>query len=254
MGIEKFLAAGRGEARPQARPRVPRTRSTPRPAFDRTAHIGVHAQKQDGLNWIGVVLPVGKLTAAQMRGLADDRARSRRRRYPAHRLAEPADLRRADDKIDARRRQRSKRSASPPRRTRSAPALSPAPAIPAASSPPPTPSATPRTSRAGAKRASRSTARSTSISPAAIIPARSTISATSACSPARSQDDEDGDTVEGYHVLVGGGFGPDAALGREIYRDVKAEDAPQTIERMLKAYLAHRASPEETLPRVRAPS
>ena len=30
----------------------------------------MHPQKQEGLNWIGVVLPVGKLTAAQMRGLA----------------------------------------------------------------------------------------------------------------------------------------------------------------------------------------
>src|ERR1700688_1450803 len=42
----------------------------PRPAFDRSAHIGVHPQKQDGLNWIGVALPVGKLTVAQMHGLA----------------------------------------------------------------------------------------------------------------------------------------------------------------------------------------
>ena len=41
------------------------------------------------------------------------------------------------------------------------------------------------------------------------------------------QTSEDGDTVEGYHILVGGGFGPDAALAREIYRDVKAEDAPR---------------------------
>ena len=57
---------------------------------------------------------------------------------------------------------------------------------------------------------------------------------------------EDGDTVEGYHILVGGGFGPDAALARELYRDVKAEDAPATVERMLKAYLAHRASRDET--------
>ena len=42
----------------------------PRPEADRVAHIGVHQQKQDGLNWIGVVLPVGKLTSDQMRGLA----------------------------------------------------------------------------------------------------------------------------------------------------------------------------------------
>ncbi len=57
---------------------------------------------------------------------------------------------------------------------------------------------------------------------------------------------EDADAVEGYHVHVGGGFGPDAALGREIFRDVKATDAPQTVERMLKAYLANRASADET--------
>jgi ferredoxin-nitrite reductase len=63
---------------------------------------------------------------------------------------------------------------------------------------------------------------------------------------ARVETSEEGETVEGYHIMVGGGFGPDAALGREIYRDVKAEDAPRTVEKMLKAYLAHRASREET--------
>ena len=49
------------------------------------------------------------------------------------------------------------------------------------------------------------------------------------------------DTVEGFHVHVGGGFGADAAIAREIYRDVKVEDCPSLIERMLKAYLANRA-------------
>ena len=60
------------------------------------------------------------------------------------------------------------------------------------------------------------------------------------------QTSEDGDTVEGYHIHVGGGFGPDAAIAREIYHDVKAEDAPRTVERLLKAYLAHRTSPQES--------
>jgi ferredoxin-nitrite reductase len=60
------------------------------------------------------------------------------------------------------------------------------------------------------------------------------------------QTSDDGDTVEGYHIHVGGGFGPDAAIAPEIYRDVKAEDAPRTIERMLKAYLSHRGSPQES--------
>jgi len=55
---------------------------------------------------------------------------------------------------------------------------------------------------------------------------------------------DDGDTVEGYHILVGGGFGPDAAMARDIYRDVKAEDAPATVERMLKTYMARRSDRE----------
>ena len=57
---------------------------------------------------------------------------------------------------------------------------------------------------------------------------------------------EDVDPVEGYHLFTGGGFGPDADVGQEVYHDLKAEDAPKTVERLLKAYLAHRVSPEET--------
>ena len=58
---------------------------------------------------------------------------------------------------------------------------------------------------------------------------------------------EDGEEqVEGYHVYVGGAFGADATLGREIYRDVKARDAPRVVEGMLKGYLAHRAEREKT--------
>ena len=54
------------------------------------------------------------------------------------------------------------------------------------------------------------------------------------------------DTVEGYHLFAGGGFGPQAEIGREVYRDLKAEDAPRTVEKLLRAYLAHRMSPDET--------
>jgi ferredoxin-nitrite reductase len=60
------------------------------------------------------------------------------------------------------------------------------------------------------------------------------------------QETEEADAVEGYHLLVGGGFGPDAKLAREIRRDIKAADVPATIERLLKAYLAQRASKDET--------
>ncbi len=68
-GFEKFLTAVEEKlGRPLAR--VAAGDVAPRPATDRFAHIGVHPQKQAGLNWVGVVLPVGKLTTEQMRELA----------------------------------------------------------------------------------------------------------------------------------------------------------------------------------------
>ena len=42
----------------------------PRSSDHRLAHLGVHPQKQPGLNYLGVVLPVGRITSDQMRGLA----------------------------------------------------------------------------------------------------------------------------------------------------------------------------------------
>ena len=42
----------------------------PRPLADKHGHVGVHAQRQPGLNYLGVVLPVGRVTSEQMRGLA----------------------------------------------------------------------------------------------------------------------------------------------------------------------------------------
>jgi ferredoxin-nitrite reductase len=57
---------------------------------------------------------------------------------------------------------------------------------------------------------------------------------------------DDGDTVEGYHVLVGGGAGQDVGLAREIFMDVRAEEVPATVERLLRSYVAHRSSSDET--------
>jgi ferredoxin-nitrite reductase len=69
FGIEKFLGLME-EKLGRKLVHIANEAIAPRPAFDRFGHIGVHPQKQAGLNWIGVVLPVGKMTAAQMRGLA----------------------------------------------------------------------------------------------------------------------------------------------------------------------------------------
>lgn len=35
------------------------------------AHLGVHAQRQPGLHWVGVEIPVGQLTSKQLRRLAE---------------------------------------------------------------------------------------------------------------------------------------------------------------------------------------
>ena len=42
----------------------------PRRPVIRHGHVGVYAQKQPGLNYVGVAVPVGRLSAAQMDGLA----------------------------------------------------------------------------------------------------------------------------------------------------------------------------------------
>jgi ferredoxin-nitrite reductase len=54
------------------------------------------------------------------------------------------------------------------------------------------------------------------------------------------------DTVEGYHIFVGGGYGQERCIGREMFRSVAAANAPVVIEKMLRGYLAHRVNPAET--------
>src|SRR5438067_5732409 len=69
LGIDKFLGLVE-EKLGTTLTRIAPEALGQRPSFDRTAHIGVRAQKQPGLNWVGVVLPVGKMTTVQMHGLA----------------------------------------------------------------------------------------------------------------------------------------------------------------------------------------
>jgi ferredoxin-nitrite reductase len=65
-GMEKFLEEV--EAR-LAFPllRFPAAECEPRAAVDQHGHLGVHPQQQPGLSYIGVAVPVGRLSPAQMR-------------------------------------------------------------------------------------------------------------------------------------------------------------------------------------------
>jgi ferredoxin-nitrite reductase len=69
-GVDKFLAAVEQELGAKLK-RVAADAILPRPAQDKHGHIGVHAQKQPGLNYVGVVCPVGRLTTERMRALAE---------------------------------------------------------------------------------------------------------------------------------------------------------------------------------------
>jgi ferredoxin-nitrite reductase len=244
LGIDKLLALTE-EKLGRKLDRVPSPALAPRPAFDRAAHVGIHQQKQAGLHWAGVVLPVGKLTATQMRGLAEI-ARSLgdgdlRLTVWQNLLLSGIPSDRIDGAVDAIEGLGLSTSASSIRAGLVA-----------------------CTGNVGC-RFSASDTKKHAEDIAHWCEARIELDGPvnihlTGCHHSCAQHyigdigliackvptSDEGDTVEGYHVHVGGGFGPDAGLGREIFRDVKANDAPAVVEHMLKAYAAHRASPEES--------
>jgi ferredoxin-nitrite reductase len=243
-GFEKYLAAVE-EKLGRKLVRAPAEAIAPRPAFDRLAHIGAHPQKQKGLFWIGVVFPVGKITADQMRGLAKIAAAF------------------GDGEIRLTVWQNLLISGVAAERVADAEAAIAALGLT-------TKASSIRagliacTGNAGCRLAMSNTKQHAEdiahwCESRVQLDGPINIHLTgcpNSCAQhyigdvglvgVKVQVSEDGDQVEGYHVHVGGGFGPDAACGRELYRDVKAEDAPKTVERMLKAYLTHRASPQES--------
>lgn len=69
-GVDKFLAETEKRlAFPLIR--IPLSSCEPRLAIDRTAHLGVHPQRQGGMRYIGVAVPVGRLPVDQMLAVAD---------------------------------------------------------------------------------------------------------------------------------------------------------------------------------------
>ena len=244
MGVEKFLDLLEEKLGRKLDRAVPGALA-PRPAFARTAHIGIHPQKQEGLNWIGIVLPVGRMTVAQMRGLAQ----------VAHDLGD-GDLRLTVWQNLLISGVPTEKLAAATERIEALGLAIDTNAIRAG--------LVACTGNTGCKFAASDTkrhaeeiARWCETCVALDTPVNIHLTGCHhSCAQhfvseigllaCKVQDNEEADPVEGYHILIGGGFGPDAALGRELYRDVVAEAAPRTIERILKAYLTHRASPEES--------
>lgn len=53
-----------------------------------------------------------------------------------------------------------------------------------------------------------------------------------------------GESVDGYHVFVGGGFGATQAVGRQVFNGIAFDSLPPLIEKMLRGYLRHRTESE----------
>ncbi|HWA18319.1 MAG TPA: NirA family protein [Devosia sp.] len=243
-GFDKFV--GEIEARiGRPLPRIPEDCIKSRPRPDRMAHIGVHRQKQPGENWIGVVLLSGRMSTAQMDGLA----------RVARDLGD-GDIRLtvwqnlllsgvADEKVDA--------------------------AIAAIDALGLTTRATPLraglvscTGNTGCKFAASDT-KGMAEAIASHVEARIALETPlnihlTGCHHSCAQhyigdigmlavkvpQGEDAEPVEGFSFYVGGGSGPDAKLGRELWTNVESERCPGAVEKLLATYLAHRAAPDET--------
>ncbi|MDB5105609.1 MAG: sir 1 [Fibrobacteres bacterium] len=70
FGVPEFLEQTQKRL-PFALRRLPETECRLAPAVDKAGHLGIHTQRQDGLCYLGVDVPVGRLTVEQLRGLAD---------------------------------------------------------------------------------------------------------------------------------------------------------------------------------------
>jgi ferredoxin-nitrite reductase len=244
MGMEKFLVLVE-EKFGHAFTRVPQEALAPRPAFDRTGHIGVHSQRQAGLNWIGVALPLGKVTCEQMRGLARiarDLGDGDIRLTVWQNLLIPGV---PDDKVGLATAAIEAIGLAIKTSELRAGLIA-------------------CTGRAGCKFGNADTKRTAAgiadwCDPRVQVDTPINIHLTGchhSCAQhyvsdigmvgARIAVGDGDDTVDGFHVFTGGGFGPEAEVGQEVFHDVKAENAPVVVEKLLKAYMSHRASAEET--------
>jgi ferredoxin-nitrite reductase len=243
-GTDKFLAAVE-ERLGRRLTRCEPARLAARPPQHRLAHIGVRPQKQEGLNYIGIVLPVGRMTAAQMRQIAE--------------IAR--DL--GDGDIRLTVWQNLLVSGVPEASTEEAKARIVAAGL-AWKASAVRAGLVACTGNTGCKLATSNT-KDTAQRIAAHIEARLAIDhpinihltgCPNSCAQHHIGDiglvgcriaiGEDGDTVEGFHVVVGGGYGAEAAIGRELWRDIRTEDCPSAVERLLRVYLDHRTGESET--------
>ncbi|UMY18389.1 NirA family protein [Methylobacterium organophilum] len=244
-GFDKYLAAVEEKL---GRPldRVDPAHVAPRKATNRFAHVGVHKQVQPGLNWIGVVLPVGKMTTDQMRELAKISAECGDGQIrltvwqnfifsgvPDAKVAEvEARIEALGLTIKAAGIRSGLVACTGNRGCKFAAADTKGHALLIADHVEKTVTHLDVPVNVHLTGCHHSCAQHY-IGDIGLIGAKVTVS-------------EEGDTVEGYDIVVGGGFAEAPKIGTEIWKGVKAEECPGRVEALLHAYLARRQGPEES--------
>jgi ferredoxin-nitrite reductase len=244
LGRDAFLAEVEKEYGQLLR-RVGKAEIAPRPLADKHGHVGVHAQKQAGLNYVGVVLPVGRITSEQMRGIAEIAQRFgsgtiRLTVWQNFLISDVADkdvavciaaIKALGLAVEARAIRRGLVAC---------------------------------TGNAGCKFAASNT-KGHALKLADHLEARVPVDLPvnihlTGCHHSCAQHyvgdigllaakvEVGEESVEGYHVYIGGGAAStnEQAMAREYQRDVVFDELPATIEKLLAAWLAHRASKTET--------
>jgi ferredoxin-nitrite reductase len=233
-GLERYLAEAERQLGAPFR-RLPLAACRPRPPCRRDAHVGIHAQRQPGLFYAGVVLPVGRMSAAQMRGLA---ALAQRHGSGTIRLTVWQNLLLSDIPEAALGRVREGIAAL-------GLALEASAGLVAC------------TGNAGCRFSATDT-KGHALALADHLDRRLALDQPlnihlTGCPHSCAQHYvgdigllgarvEDG--VEGYDVAVGGGAGEGQGLARPLWRGVPFADLPPLVERMLRAYLAARGPGE----------
>ena len=241
LGHERFLEeVEKRLAAPLAR--VPEAGCGPRAPLRRGAHVGFHPQRQAGRIYCGVGVPAGRMTAGQMRGLADiaQRFGSGTLRLTVWQNLLISDIASHDEEAV----EESLRAIGLTARVSRARAGMVA-----------------CTGNAGCKFAASDTKRhamaiADHLDEALELDSAVNIHLTGCPNSCAQHYIGDigllgtkvaaGDgAIEGYHLFAGGGFADRRTLGREVLRDIPAGDAPKVVERLLRGYLARRTSSEE---------
>ena len=241
-GFPKFLEEVEKE-HGQVLRKVALDRCEPSTDEDRWAHVGFHPQKQPGMAYVGVVLPVGRLSSEQIEGLADiaDRFGSRAIRLTVWQNLLIPDIAEAD--VDAVK-------VAIEALGLHCDASSVRSGLIAC------------TGNAGCKFAGADTKRN-AMEIAAYLEPRVTLDrpinihvtgCPNSCAQhyigdiglQGTQVEVEEEMVEGYHLVIGGGWGSEQGAGRPLLDSLPFEKIPPIVERLILYYLANRTGPGES--------